>query len=461
MEQPLLNFVPERQVWTVTALVAGLKRAVEREFFDVWIEGEISNCKISALHHCYFTLKDRTAQLRAVMFAAQARRVRFALRDGIQVRVRGRVSVYEARGEVQCVVEVVEPLGRGGLQLAFEQLKEKLTAEGLFAPERKRRLPRLPRRIGLITSARGAAVADMIRILQRRFPALHLLLYPVAVQGETAAPEICQALAFFAEQKPGTPWAAEVLIVGRGGGSLEDLWAFNEEMVARALARSPVPTISAVGHETDFTIADFVADLRAPTPSAAAELAVRPRTDWLREQQALVRRLEHALRFGLLQRRRHLDERARHGTFEAVRQRLRQRAQRSDDLARTLEQLLWQRLAAARRRWVAASVRLRERDPRAQLAGARLRLAARQRALRAAAEGQCGGRRQRLEQLAAVLGERNPLRILGRGYALVYDAGAHLVVQSAGVQPGERLRIRLRDGWLEAEATGQVPRDSI
>ncbi|MGH9485917.1 MAG: exodeoxyribonuclease VII large subunit, partial [Terriglobales bacterium] len=298
MDQPLLNFALERQTWTVSSLLASLKTLVERDFFNVWIEGEISNCKYAASQHCYFTLKDAKAQLRAVLFAQQARRAKFQLRDGLQVRVRGRLSLYEARGDVQCIVEHVEPLGRGGLQLAFEQLKQKLAAEGLFAPERKRPLPVLPRRIGLITSARGAAVADVIRILHRRFPGLHILLHPVAVQGTAAAAEICAALDFFAAHAPGGAFAVDLLIVGRGGGSLEDLWAFNEETVARALARSPLPTIAAVGHETDFTIADFVADLRAPTPSAAAELAVRPYADWMREHTERSARLEHAMRYG-------------------------------------------------------------------------------------------------------------------------------------------------------------------
>ncbi|MGH9476397.1 MAG: exodeoxyribonuclease VII large subunit [Terriglobales bacterium] len=459
MEQPRLNFGPERTVWSVSALIANLKQVLEREFFDIWIEGEASNCKISALRHCYFTLKDGKAQLRAVLFASQAARARFQVRDGLQVRLRGQVSVYEPRGEVQCIVEHIEPLGRGSLQLAFEQLRDQLAAEGLFDAARKRSLPRLPRRIGLITSPRGAAVADMIRVLHRRFPAVHVLLYPVAVQGAAAAPEICQALTFFAAQAPGSGFAVDVLLVGRGGGSLEDLWAFNEETVARALARSPTPTISAVGHETDFTIADFIADARAPTPSAAAELAVRPRTEWLRELQALAQRLEHALRYGLLRRRRNLETRARHRAFDALRQRLHQHGQRTDDLAHGLQQMQWRRLAAARKRWVAATVRLRQRDPRTQLAAARLRLAARQRALADAAAGQTGRRRQHLDRLAAVLTERDPLRILGRGYALVYDAQGRLLARRAAATPGEALRIRFADGWLEAETRNA--RDSM
>ncbi|MGH9467025.1 MAG: exodeoxyribonuclease VII large subunit, partial [Terriglobales bacterium] len=401
MEQAQLDFLPPRQVWSVSALLAGLKGLLEREFFDVWIEGEISNFRAAPSRHCYFTLKDAHAQLRAVLFAQQARRAPVVLRDGLQVRVRGRVSLYEARGDVQCIVEHIEPIGRGSLQLAFERLKDKLAAEGLFAPERKRPLPALPRRIGLITSPRGAAVADMIRILHRRFPGLHLLLYPVAVQGDAAPGEICQALAFFAVQPPGSRWAMDVLLVGRGGGSLEDLWAFNDETVARALARSPVPVISAVGHETDFTIADFVADVRAPTPSAGAELAVRPHAEWAREQRARCQRLQQAMRFGLLRRRRQLEERSRHRAFEAVRRRLRQRGQRTDDLAHTLEQHLWRRLAVLRRQWVEASVRLRQHDPRSKLAAARLVLAARQRALLAAVEAQAARRRRRLERLGA------------------------------------------------------------
>jgi len=441
----------ERRVWTVAGLLASLREGLEREYFDVWIEGEVSNCKQAPSRHIYFTLKDGQAQLRAVMFSQQARYLKFKLGDGAQVRVRGRVSIYEARGDLQCYVEHIEPLGRGELQAAFEHLKQKLAAEGLFAPERKRALPRLPRRIGIITSPRGAAVADMVRILRRRFPSLDLLLYPVAVQGAAAAGEIAAALDYFAAQPEGAAHHVDLLIAGRGGGSLEDLWAFNEEVVARALARCPIPTISAVGHETDFTIADFVADLRAPTPSAAAELAVRPRAEFAREQGDMRRRLEHAMRYRLLQRRHRLQDLARHRAFDALRQKIGRRGQRTDELAQRAQAALGRRLERLRRQTESLAARMQRRDPRAVLAAARGALQAREQTLVKVWEAGQTRRRQQLERWAAVLGERNPLGILARGYALVYDGEGRLATDPAAIAAGEALRVRLAKGWMEAE----------
>lgn len=429
------TFPAERKIWTVSGLLARLKQNLDREFFDVWIEGEISNLHQAASRHCYFTLKDAQGQIKSAMFAAQARWLKFKLRDGMQVMVRGRVSLYEARGELQCYVEHVEPLGKGGLQLAFEQLKEKLAAEGLFDPARKRPLPRLPRRIGLITSPRGAAIADMLHILRRRFPNLDILLYPVAVQGEAAAGEICRALAYFAQQRTARGSGdVDLLIVGRGGGSLEDLWPFNEETVARAIAASPIPTISAVGHETDFTIADFVADLRAPTPSAAAELAVRSKQEFLAEQAAIERHLLQAMRYRLLQRSQTLDGRQRH-----------------------LLQATRQRLAMLRRRWALAADQARHLDARTRLQAVRGRLQAQQLALAAHGRATIQVRRHRLERLSALLEERNPLGILRRGYALVYNSRGELAASQKAFAPGDALRVRFADGWLDAEAKQPRP----
>jgi len=449
MEQASLAFPAARKVWTVAALLASLKQGLEREYFDVWIEGEISNFHQAASKHCYFTLKDGQAQLRAAVFAPQARRLNCKLRDGMQVRVRGRVSIYEARGDLQCYVEWVEPLGRGALQAAFEALKIKLGDEGLFASERKRPLPKLPRRIGLITSARGAAVADILQILRRRFANISVLLYPVAVQGEAAAGEIRAALEYFAgENAP----SVDVLIVGRGGGSIEDLWPFNDEGVARALARSPIPTISAVGHETDFSIADFVADVRAPTPSAAAELVVASRGEMERHQSALRRHLQQAVRMALLQRRSQLDRLARHRALGRVRDRARQCGQRLDELSRSLESIARRRLQLPHRRLAAAGAGLARLDPGRRLAAAQARLAARREHLAQVAREQLALRRHRLEHLAALLGERNPLRLLERGYALVYDAQGALATSPDPFAPGDPLRIRFAQGWLDAEA---------
>jgi exodeoxyribonuclease VII large subunit len=264
-----------RSIFTVSDLTQAIKDALEGEFTDVWVEGEISNLKTAASGHCYFTLKDRDAQLRAVLFRNSARLLRLRPIDGLRITARGRLTVYEQRGEYQIIVDHMEPAGFGALQLAFEQLKQRLAKEGLFETARKRPIPALPQRIGLITSPSGAVIADMISVLQRRFENIHLLLYPVRVQGEGSAEQIVQALQYFSlpahRQVRGE---VDVIILARGGGSLEDLWAFNEEIVARAIVASRIPVISAVGHETDFTIADFVADRRAPTPSAAAELVI-------------------------------------------------------------------------------------------------------------------------------------------------------------------------------------------
>src|SRR6516225_5553291 len=270
MDQLRFNLQPERRVYTVSDLTARIRDLLARNFTDVSVQGEISNCRPAASGHLYFTLKDERAQVRCVFFKQQQRGMRFRPEDGLKVTVRGSVSVYEARGEYQIYVESLEPAGRGALQLAFEQLKKRLETEGLFDAKRKKPLPLLPSRIGLITSPSGAAVRDVVRILKRRFPNVHLTLYPVRVQGEGAADGIVKALAYFNRKR-----SADVLLLVRGGGSLEDLWSFNEESVARSMVACAIPVISGVGHETDFTIADFVADVRASTPSAAAELVVQ------------------------------------------------------------------------------------------------------------------------------------------------------------------------------------------
>src|SRR5947209_8274032 len=305
MEQIALDFqlAPERRIFTVSELNTAIGAVLSQGFRDLWVSGEISGMKQAASGHYYFTLKERDAQIKCVAFRSAHRYWKFKPRDGLEVLARGRVEVYEARGEYQLQVEMLEPKGVGALQLAFEQLKKKLAAEGLFAVERKRPLPRFPRRIGIVTSPRGAAIADMIQILSRRFPGIHIRLFPALVQGEGAVDEICRGLQYFSR----TGWA-ELVIVGRGGGSLEDLWAFNEEAVARAIAGCAVPVVSAVGHETDVTIADFVADLRAPTPSAAAELVVRPREELLDQIAAARAKNAQAVRYRLAMLERRLRQ---------------------------------------------------------------------------------------------------------------------------------------------------------
>src|SRR6476661_4824396 len=285
----------ERRIYSVSELTAGIRALIETKFGEVWLEGEISNCKVWNTGHMYFTLKDGGAQIKAVMFRTAVRYLRFKPEDGLHVIARGRLGVYEPKGEYQIVCEHMEPHGLGALQLAFEQLKKKLQAEGLFDTARKRPLPSLPRRIGIVTSLEGAALRDIIKVLRRRHPNAHLLIRPTRVQGEGAAADIAEALRAIVKV-PGV----DVVIVGRGGGSLEDLQAFNQEPVARAIAASPVPVVSAVGHEVDVTIADFVADLRAPTPSAAAQLVVTAKDDFCARVSRLIGRLHGSAR-GLIQ----------------------------------------------------------------------------------------------------------------------------------------------------------------
>src|SRR5271167_851256 len=327
MDQLQFNLQPERRIFTVSDLTARVRDLLAKNFTNIMVQGEISNCRPAASGHIYFTLKDDRAQIRCVFFKQQQRGMKFRPEDGLKVSVRGSVSVYEARGEYQIYVESLEPLGRGALQLAFEQLKKQLEAEGLFDAARKKPLPLLPSRIGLITSPTGAAVRDVVRILTRRFHNVHLTLYPVRVQGEGAAAEIVEALQCFHQRHP-----VDVILLVRGGGSLEDLWAFNEEHLARAIARATIPIISGVGHETDFTIADFVADIRASTPSAAAELVVGTRLQFDKHVADLRDALRKRMTFKLVEKARRVHELSSRRAFHKPQDLLRQRRQRSDEL---------------------------------------------------------------------------------------------------------------------------------
>src|ERR1700683_4967371 len=323
---------PERRVWTVRALVAAVRTHLERECSDAWVEGEISNCRAQNSGHFYFTLKDGNAQLRVVMFSSKARLLQFRPEDGMQVVVRGRVTVYEERGDLQLAAEYIEPKGAGGLQVAFEQLKAKLEAEGLFAAERKKAIPTLPSRIGIVTSPQAAALRDILNILQRRHHSANAVIYPAPVQGDAAAAEVAAGVRYFNDVRGDESRSVEVIIVGRGGGSAEDLAAFNDEGLAREVAASEIPVISAVGHETDFTIVDFVADLRAATPSAAAELVIRSRVEIENQAEAVRGRLVRAMERRLLEARHALMERAQHGAFARMMDLIRQRQQKMDDL---------------------------------------------------------------------------------------------------------------------------------
>src|SRR6202161_4737409 len=357
---------PERRVWKVRDLVAAVRSHVERAYSDAWVEGGISNFRSPASGHLSFTLLDCNAQMRVVMFRSAARLLRFRPADGMQVVVRGRVTIYEDRGELQIAAEYLEPKGAGGLQVAFEQLKAKLEAEGLFAAERKKAVPALPARVGIVTSPQAAALRDILNILHRRHHTVNVVIYPAQVQGDAAAAEVAAGVRHFNSER-----SVEVIIVGRGGGSAEDLAAFNDEGLARVVATSEIPVISAVGHETDFTIIDFVADLRAPTPSAAAELVIRARVDVENQAEAVRERLVRAMERRLLEARHALMERAQHGAFARMMDLIRQRQQKMDDLTYRLERGERQTLELMRRRWETVAAAVRHYDVRRVLAAMR------------------------------------------------------------------------------------------
>jgi exodeoxyribonuclease VII large subunit len=441
---------PERRVWTVRALVAAVRTHVEREYSDAWVEGEISNFRAPDSGHLYFTLKDGNAQIRVVMFSSKARLLRFRPADGMLVVVRGRVTIYEDRGELQIAAEYIEPKGAGGLQVAFEQLKAKLESEGLFAADRKKAIPTLPSRIGIVTSPQAAALRDILNILQRRHHTVNVVIYPAQVQGDSAAAEVASGVRYFNESRGDASRSVEVIIVGRGGGSAEDLAAFNDEGLARAVAASEIPVISAVGHETDFTIADFVADLRAATPSAAAELVIRSRVEVENQAEAVRERLVRAMERRLLEARHALTERAQHGAFARMMDLIRQRQQKLDDLTYRLERGERQGLEQMRRRLEVASAAVRHYDLRRVLAGIRGGLEAGTAAMAAAMRNQLLVHKVRLERMGRALETLSPLAILERGYALVFDGAGALVKDAGQVNVGEEISARVARGEIRA-----------
>lgn len=413
-------------IWTVSELVTAAGAALEQHLGNLWVEGELSNVKLHGSGHVYFTLKDQTSQVDAVIWRSDARRLRFRLEDGLRVRCHGRPSIYVDRGKFQMYVDRVEPKGLGELQLAFEQLKARLEAEGLFDPARKKQLPFLPRVIGIVTSPSGAAVRDIVRVSMRRFPA-RFLVAPASVQGDEAPLEIVRAIAWLDVRAE-----VEVIVVARGGGSLEDLWAFNDERVARAIALCTTPIVSAVGHEVDFTIADFVADLRAPTPSAAGELLVPELTALSTTVDVLRGRLARMMRHAVTDARLRLDD-ALMRQERATRQVVARRRQR-------LEQF--------RTRLVALHPRGRLRTDRGRLQA----LAAR---LRASMLVAVTRRRSRFAAFGSKLDALSPLRVLHRGYSLTLDQSGHLVTNPEQVAIGEQVTVRMAAGELDCrvEAT--------
>lgn len=437
---------PPRVVLTVGELNATIRDLLENELQTVWVEGEVSNARVWNTGHMYFTLKDAGSQIKAVMFRSALRYLKFKAEDGMKVVARGKVSVYDPKGEYQIICEHLEPKGLGGLQQAFEQLKKKLAAEGLFDPARKRPLPALPRRIGLVTSIDGAALRDIVRVLRRRYPNAHLVISPTRVQGEGAGREVAHAI-----RKVTRIEGVDVVIVARGGGSLEDLWAFNEEVLARAIVASPVPIISGVGHETDVTIADFVADLRAPTPSAAAELVVRRKDEFFGHIDRLGERLDAAIHHRLrrMETRLHALE-ARPG-FAGYRGRVAIRGRHVSELAGALRQRMDQSLARRSRRHQILTRSLDQFDPRHRLAAVRTRLVARDGQLQAAARRRVTALQGRLGALAARIEGLSPLAVLGRGYSVTWDAaGTRIIRDTATLKPGDGIRVTLERGSLDA-----------
>ena len=451
-QQLTFNLQPTRKAWTVSELTAKIRDLLAKNFTDITVQGEISNCREAQSGHIYFTLKDDRAQVRCVFFKQQQRGIKFRPEDGLQMTVRGSISVYETRGEYQIYVENLEPIGLGALQLAFEQLKKRLEAEGLFDPAHKKPLPLLPNRIGIITSPRGAAVRDVVRILTRRFPNVHLTVYPVRVQGEGSAEEIVKALKFFNSRK-----FVDVLLLARGGGSMEDLWAFNEEIVARAIFASEIPVISGVGHETDFTIADFVADVRASTPSAAAELVVQTRAQFDKHIADLRETLAGLFRYRLLELSRRVHELSARRGFRRPLDLLRQQRQRADEMTSRLALGLRARLEQSRKRFTAAQLRIASFDFRAKIAAFRLRLERRTAELGVRIERLLRAKRDRFEKLALQLQERSPLRVLERGYAIATDAAGNLLRDAAQVALGNAVTIQLHRGRLTTEVRKKEP----
>jgi exodeoxyribonuclease VII large subunit len=434
----------ERRVLTVSALSAQLAAVMEERFPAVWIEGEISNFKVYGSGHAYFTLKDEGAQLRCVLFRTRARRVRFEPKDGLHVMAFGAVEVYAQRGEYQLVVELLEPRGLGALQLAFEQLKERLAAEGLFSPARKRPLPRYPRKIGIVTSPSGAALRDMLRVIGRRFGEIHIVLAPARVQGEGAAGEVAQGV-----RELNALGGVDVIIVGRGGGSLEDLWAFNDEMLARTIAASKIPVISAVGHEVDFTIADFVADVRAATPSNAAELVVKEKRAVVESLADLSARLRRAMGRAMAVQRDRLERTRGRRVLTDPGRPLRDLERRLDEARARLRQAALGAVARGEHRVELAGRGLRALSPVARTLNGRRALTDLHGRLGRGVAQALVRAGHHLGAAAGRLDSLSPLAVLGRGYSLTRTPTGRIVRTWREVTAGDAVRVLLHEGSLD------------
>jgi exodeoxyribonuclease VII large subunit len=457
MPHPLLQSLfddVERRPLSVSELTAQVRGALESRFASVWVEGEISNFKAHTSGHWYFTIKDEGAQLRATCYRGANRTIRFRPSDGLQVRARGRLSVYEPRGDYELCVEALDPVGAGALRVAFEQMRERLAAEGLFDEDRKRQLPLLPRRIGVVTSPVGAALRDILNVLMRRTRTVHILFAPTRVQGEGAGREIARAVELLNEhharavRERRVDEQVDCIIVGRGGGSAEDLWAFNDEEVARALRASLIPVISAVGHETDVTIADFAADVRAATPSAAAELVAAREDEIGLYVMNLTRDLWRATHLQIMEARSRVQEAAMSQGFDDVRERLRDARHRGAEAAHRLEASVARVAQRAQRRADAVSCRLSPARLGARVAAARTRFSLLCAARDAAARARLEDARSRVSVAAASLDALSPLGVLTRGYALAQDEEGRLLRDARGVRVGDAVRLRLAEGAL-------------
>ncbi len=463
MSQPLFASLfdeTERRPLTVSELTESVRKAIEARFASVWVEGEISNFKAHSSGHWYFTIKDEGAQLRAKCFRSANSRIRFRPTDGLHVRARGRLTVYEVRGEYELIVEALDPVGAGALQVAFEQLRDRLQAEGLFAPELKRPLPFFPGRVGVVTSRTGAAIRDILNVISRRTRTVHVLFSPARVQGDGAGRDIARAIKLIndyhdrARAQGRNQEAVDVLIVGRGGGSTEDLWAFNEEEVARAIRASTIPVISAVGHETDFTIADFVADRRAPTPSAAAEL-VAAREDQLCAALAQTgQNLSQLMRYKIVTARSRVQQQALSQAFDEVRGRLRDATASTNAAIHRLQILMNQTVRSAHLRADALSGSLAPAQLRARLAEERVRFDSAYTGCNTAIEKQIVEAKKRLGLAATSLDALSPLGVLQRGYAIAQNADGDLLRDAKLLSIGDRVKVRLAQGRIDARVEG-------
>lgn len=444
---------PERRILTVAAVVGRIRQQVESSYADIWVEGEVSNCRPAPSGHIYLTLKDESAQLPVVLFRRQAQLLRFRPADGLAVLVRGRVSVYESRGQLQLIAETMEPRGAGSIQLAFEQLKARLAAEGLFDASRKRSLPAYPRCVGVVTSPTGAVIRDIVTVVRRRHAALNLLVHPAVMQGASSSSSVARAIRWF----NANPQYADLILIARGGGSLEDLACFNDEALARTIAASQLPVVSAIGHETDFTIADFVSDLRAPTPSAAAEMITAAQHRVEERVTMLDLRARRAIRLHLLESRQRYTRLSAPAVLARVSASIDRRSQRIDELALRLDRAVHRRQRQQTERLRSLTERLRRQDVSLRLAATHRQLERLTLRLDRAASALTAQQRTRLHEATARLQALSPLSVLARGYALIYNADGTLLRASNQATPGQTIRARLASGEIAAEVTAIEP----